>query len=131
MNLIVAVLGNFSATITYELNRASHDIPLLIIFSVGAFVTFFIFWFFVSAQRKLGDFSTDRLDNYVYKTVFLTGVGSLPALIYLTSESFKCYLDSTGSYGRCSGISVPQLSICTMLLLFLTARLVFVPLSSE
>ena len=131
MNLIIAVLGNFGGNITYELNRDSHNIPVLIGISVGAFVTFFVFWFLVSARRKIGDFSTDRLDNYVYKTVFLTGVGSLPALIYPTSGSIKCLLDSNGSHYRCSGISVPQSSICLVLLLFLVTRLFFVPLSSE
>ena len=130
VNLIVAALGTVSAPIAHKLNQSSVPTLNLIGISVVAFLSFFVFWFLVSARRKIGDFSTDRLYNFVYKTVFLTGVGSLPAFIYLTSETIKCSLDY-GSYRRCSGISVPQLSICTMLLLFLTARLVFVPLSSE
>ncbi|GMH77654.1 hypothetical protein TrST_g299 [Triparma strigata] len=132
VNLIVAALGNFGGPIAFELNSDSHNKHIIVgEIGLGGFFSLFLIWFLVSARRKLGDFSTDRLDTYVYERVFLTGVGSLPAFIYLTSESIKCYIDSNGSWDRCSGISLPQVSICIMLIILLVTRLFFVPLSSE
>lgn len=54
--------------------------------------------FFTMARRKLGNLQHDKLKEFVYKRVFLSGLGSLPPMIYLTTETVKCHLDHVSKF---------------------------------
>jgi len=95
-------------------------------------------YFVILARRKIGNFPRHELRNYVYRRVFWEGIGSLIPIIYLTAESLNCFLDNGDparggekklGFGHCAGVYFPQLSICSMFMLFLVARLIFIPLS--
>ena len=91
-------------------------------------------YFLLFARRKIGDFTRQDLKDFVYKQVFWSGLGSLTPIIYLTAESLKCFLEQLGEsdvdvMDSCGAIYFPQFSICFMFVLFLAARLLFIPLS--
>jgi len=91
-------------------------------------------YFLILARRKIGDFARQDLKDFVYKQVFWNGLGSLTPIIYLTAESLKCFLENLEESDlvigdTCHGMYLPQYSICSMFVLFLSARLFFIPLS--
>eukprot|EP00518_Triparma_eleuthera_P006725 CAMPEP_0182487552 /NCGR_PEP_ID=MMETSP1319-20130603/47965_1 /TAXON_ID=172717 /ORGANISM="Bolidomonas pacifica, Strain RCC208" /LENGTH=227 /DNA_ID=CAMNT_0024689675 /DNA_START=179 /DNA_END=862 /DNA_ORIENTATION=+ len=91
-------------------------------------------YFLFLARRKIGEFAKQELKDFVYKGVFWNGLGGLTPIIYLTAESLKCFLEHLGEsdldiLDSCDGMYFPQTSICFMFVLFLTARLYFIPLS--
>lgn len=93
-----------------------------------------VLYFLVLARRKIGDFTRQDLKDFVYKQVFWNGLGSLTPIIYLTAESLKCFLENIEESDlviadTCDGMYFPQTSICFMFVLFLVARLYFIPLS--
>ena len=108
---------------------ASITVPLTLLLCL-----FGMLFFFILARRKIGDFTRQDLKDFVYKIVFWNGLGSLTPIIYLTAESLKCFLEHFGEsdldvLDTCRGMYFPQLSICCMFVLFLAARLFFIPLS--
>ena len=92
-----------------------------------------VLYFLILARRKIGDFARQDLKDFVYKQVFWNGLGSLTPIIYLTAESLKCFLENVEESDlviadTCDGMYFPQTSICFMFVLFLVARLYFIPL---
>ena len=82
-------------------------------------------YFAILARRRIGNFSTVQLKEYVYKRVFWDGLGSLPPIIYLTAESISCFLDIgeedvtiEGAIDQCGGIYFPPVEylpdVCTV-----------------
>ena len=135
VSLCVLSIVSCTGTMTYvqlvqfkSSTFAAITIPLtLLLCALG------VSYFSLLARRKIGDFARQDLKDFVYKQVFWNGLGSLTPIIYLTAESLKCYLEQLGEsdfdvIDTCDGIYFPQISICFMFVLFLTARLFFIPL---
>ena len=101
---------------------------------LGLPVAFALVFYFMLMRRKIGAFPRRRLQDYISNTVFLQGtLGCLPPILYLTSQSIKCLgknYDYEGDIFKvCGGVLTPTLSITTMLVFFLCARVIFVPLT--
>jgi len=98
---------------------------------------FLIIYLLTILRRRIGNFSRPSLKEYISNNVFLQGIGSLPPMVYFTSETVKCLLkgehyEITGSElsNVCGGVLHPQISICLMFFLFLVAKVVFLPLTT-
>jgi len=103
------------------------------------FIPFFflIIYFLTILRRRIGNFSRPSLKEYISNNIFLQGIGSLPPMIYFTSETVKCLLkgdhyELTGNElnNVCGGVIKPQVSICLMFVLFLLAKVIFLPLTT-
>mmetsp|Transcript_13382 Transcript_13382/g.27314 ORF Transcript_13382/g.27314 Transcript_13382/m.27314 type:complete len:358 (-) Transcript_13382:71-1144(-) len=97
----------------------------------------FCLYFWTMFRRKIGNFSRPSLKEYISKNIFLQGIGSLPPIIFFTTETLKCLLKEdhyhlTGDELRnvCGGVMYPQFCICIMFNLFLYAKIIFLPLTT-
>jgi len=134
--LYVLAFASSTGTMTYvNIVRLNQDALTGITVSVALLLSAIgVLYFLLLARRKIGDFTRQDLKDFVYKGVFWNGLGSLTPIIYLTAESLKCFLENVEESDlviadTCDGMYFPQTSICFMFVLFLAARLFFIPLS--
>jgi hypothetical protein len=118
--------------------RGSVYITVACLFSCAVFE--FLLKLALPIRRKIASLKPEDLSYYVYNTVFIEGMASLPPMLYLAIESVGCISNNILGQGQeelyardaleiCGGQIVPQFSICTMLALFLFARLMIAPLT--
>jgi hypothetical protein len=106
---------------------------------VGGLSLSMIFWlnppllYFVGRFRNvLSLMSPSEISSYLSTNILTIGISSITPMMYLSMDTIKCTsrTDHTQNvYNQCSGVLVPQQSICFFLLIMMAVKVVIAPLS--
>ena len=94
---------------------------------IGWFTLSSIFWFnapilylYSQLRNVLSQMSPSDISSYLSINILTIGISSITPMMYLSLDTIKCVsnADHTQSvYNQCSGVFIPQMSICIFLLI--------------
>jgi len=113
----------------YLINGFWHDLL------VWAFVYPGTSYFAVRSRHLLSEMPRNKMNDFVFNTVMFHGIGALPPMLYLTTDSIKCLWKQKGAQlpflDVCGGVVVPQTSMCGFLMGLLCCRLYVFPVMKD
>jgi len=77
--------------------------------------------------------SPSEISSYLSTNILTIGISSITRMMYLSTDTIKCTsrTDHTQNvYNQCSGVLLPQGSICMFLLIVMAVKFVIAPLST-
>ena len=90
--------------------------------------------YFASRFRNiLSHMSPFEISSYLSTNILILGISSITPMMYLSLDTIKCLInaDHTKNFrNQCSGVLVPQLSICFFILIIMFAKTALAPLST-
>ena len=110
------------------------------ILSVGWFSFSTVFWFnppflyFLGRIRNvLSQMNPSDVSSYLSTNILTVGISSMTPMIYLSMDTVKCASNADRTqdvHDQYSGVSSPQVSICSFLLIMMFIKVIIAPLST-
>jgi len=88
-------------------------------------------YFFSRLRNILSQMSPSDISFYLSTNILTLGITSLMPMIYLSLDTIQCASNADRTqnvYNQCSGISIPQISICAFLLNMMIVKVLIAPL---
>ena len=108
---------------------------------IGWTVLSSIFWLnipilysFSHLHKIISGMSPCEIKIFLYEKIVKLGISSVSSMMYFSLDTFKCARKVTiggrDTYDQCSGIFIPQFSICIVLLVVMLLKVIVAPLST-
>jgi len=90
-------------------------------------------YFFSRLRNILSQMSSSDISFYLSTNILTLGITSLMPMIYLSLDTIQCASNADRTqnvHNQCSGVSIPQISICAFLLNMMIVKVLIAPLST-